>query len=186
MRNPKLQPWLDAGIKRFAMRGLAGLNISEMAKEIDTAASSFYHYFNTKEEYLEELLEHWHEEGSMKIIKDVFLEDDPNKSILLLFKLVFETNFVYECFLMQLRAASYENEMFLNKVRETDKLRISFLTSLLARSGLQENEAKQKATQVHNYVTGLHVSANLIQPDKMKKQRFIEDLKTIFGIGENS
>ena len=47
-----------------------------MAKEINTAPSSFYHYFNTKEEYLEQLLEYWHEEGSMKIIQEVFLEDE--------------------------------------------------------------------------------------------------------------
>ena len=182
MKNPKLLPWLDAGIKRFAQSGLKGLNITEMAKELDTAASSFYHYFNTKEEYIKELLDYWHEEGSMKIVKEVFLEDGPEKAIERLFKLVFETNFIYECFLMQLRAASNENEMFLRKVNETDKLRISFLTSLLARTGLTDDEARLKATQVHNYVTGLHVSSNLIEPDKKTKQRFYEDLVMIFGI----
>lgn len=182
MKNPKLQPWLDVGVKRFALNGLKGLNISEMAKEAETAASSFYHYFNTKEEYLEELLDYWHEEGSMRIVKEVFLEEEPLKAIRKLFKLIFETNFIYECFLMQLRAASYENEMFLKKVNETDKFRISFLTSLLARTGLSDKEAKTKATQIRNYVTGLHASSNLIEPNEATKKRFYEDLELIFGI----
>lgn len=153
-----------------------------MAKEINIAPSSFYHYFSTKEEFMNELLDYWHEEGSMKIIKAVFLEDDPYRSVALLFKLIFEENFIYECFLLQLRAASYKNKVFLKKVNETDKLRVSFLTSLLARYGLNENEARAKANRVHNYVTGLHTSANLIEPDKKSRQKFVNDLQHIFEI----
>ena len=185
MRNPKLQPWLEAGIKRFALNGINGLNISEIAKETNTASSSFYHYFNTKEEYLEDLLDFWHEEGSMKIVKEVFLEDEPKKAIQRLFKLIFESNFIYECFLIQLRAASFENKTFLKKVIETDKIRISFLTSLLARTGLTEDQARTRAIQIHNYVTGLHVSLNLVEPDKKIKQRFYEDLEMMFAISVN-
>ena len=41
MRNPKLKPWLDAGIKRFAFQGVKGLSVKEMAKEIDTESTKF-------------------------------------------------------------------------------------------------------------------------------------------------
>ena len=96
MRNPKLKPWLDSGIRRFAEHGLKGLNVKEMAQEINIATSSFYHYFNTKEEYLEQLLEYWHEEGSMKIIEEVFLVDEPEEALKLLFNIVFNKGFVFE------------------------------------------------------------------------------------------
>ena len=182
MRNPKLQLWLDAGIKRFAQNGLKGLNVSEIAKKIGTAPSSFYHFFNTKEDYLKDLIDYWHEQGSMKIIKEVFLEDEPDKAINLLFKLEFENNFIYECFLLQLRAASHDNELFKKKIEETDKLRVSFLTSLLARKGLNEEEAKRKASQIHSYVTGLNVSSNLVERDTKSVKRAYEDLRTIFGL----
>ena len=182
MRNPKLKPWLDAGVRRFAFQGLNGLRIKEMAHEIDTATSSFYHYFNTKEEYLEQLLEYWHEEGSMKIIQEVFLEDGPEEALTQLFDIILDRNFIYECFLLQLRAASHGNELFLKQVNETDKIRISFLTSLLARTGLNESEARKKSNQIYKHIMGLYSCLNLIPMEKHQKEFIFEDLELLFGI----
>jgi len=182
MRNPKLKPWLDEGIKRFAFNGLKGLSVKEMAEEIKTATSSFYHYFNTKEEYLEQLLEYWHEEGSMKIIQEVFLEDEPEEALRQLFETLLDRNFVHECFLLQMRAASYENELFLKQIEETDKIRMLFLTSLLTRTGLKDDLARKKAEQIYKHIMGLYACRNLIPMDKEEKKYFFEDLESIFGI----
>ena len=182
MRNPKLKPWLDSGIRRFAQYGLKGLNVKEMAQEINIATSSFYHYFNTKEEYLEQLLEYWHEEGSMKIIEEVFLEDEPEEALKLLFNIVFNKGFIFESFLLQLRAASLDNEMFSSRVLETDKIRTTFLAALFARTGLKEKESRQKATQVYIYMVGVHAYNNLVPMKQEEKDQYIEGLKEIFGI----
>ena len=186
MRNPKLKPWLDAGIERFAYHGLKGLSIKEMAKEIDTATSSFYHYFNTREEYLEQLLEYWHEEGSMKIMQDVFLEDDPEEALKQLFEILLDRNFVHECFLLQLRAASHGNELFLKQIKETDKIRMLFLTSLLTRTGLKDSEARIKATQIYTHTMGFYACRNFIPISDKEKISFFENLETIFGIARKS
>ena len=182
MRNPKLKPWLDAGIRRFAHHGLKGLSIKEMSKEIDTATTSFYHYFNTRDEYLEQLLEYWHEEGSMKIMEEVFLEDEPEQALKQLFEILMERNFVHECFLLQLRAASHGNTLFLKRIKEADKIRMSFLTSLLARTGLKDSEARTKAAQIFTYTMGFFVSQSFIPIEKKEKKSFFEDLELIFGI----
>ena len=182
MRNPKLKPWLDSGIRRFALFGLKGLNIKEMAHEINIAASSFYHYFNTKEEYLEQLLEYWHEEGSMKVIEEVFLEDRPLEALKLLLRTVFEKGFIFESFLLQLKVASADNKMFLHRAQETDKIRISFLTSLLARTGLTDEEARKKATQLYLYMLGVHAYTNLVPFKDKDVNQFTQHLKDRFGI----
>lgn len=182
MRNPKLKPWLDSGIRRFAQQGLKGLNVKEMAQEINIATSSFYHYFNTKEEYLEQLLEYWHEEGSMKIIEEVFLEEKPEEALKLLINIVFEKGFIFESFLLQLKVASVGNAMLLHRARETDKIRMSFLTSLLARMGLNEIEARKKATQIYLFIVGVHAYSNLVPFKKEEKDQFVQHLKEIIEI----
>ncbi len=182
MRNKKIQPWLEAGVSRFTKRGPSGIKISEVAKDIKTSSSSFYHYFNTKEEYIEQLIEYWHEEGTMRIIKQVLLVEDSAKAIELLFTLIFETNFEYECFLLQMRIAARENTLFQKKVKETEKLRISFLNSLLAASGMHQGKTQFTAKQVHNYITGYLVSLNMIPPSRPELKLFLQDLNEIFGI----
>ena len=182
MRNPKLKPWLETGLKRFAYQGLKGLNVKEMSMEIETATSSFYHYFNTKEEYLEQLLEYWHEEGTMKIIKEVFLMSDPFDALRYLFEVLIEKKFIYECFILQLRAGSHENELFLKTVQEADKIRISFLTSLITRTGIREKEARKKATQIYKYLQGLYVCNNLIPFEKKCKELYIADFESMLGL----
>ena len=148
----------------------------------DTATSSFYHYFNTREEYLEQLLEYWHEEGSMKVMQEVFLEEDPEEALRQLFETLLDRNFIHECFLLQLRASSYGNELFLKQIEETDKIRILFLTSLLTRTGLKDEAARKKAEQIYKHIMGLYACRNLIPMDAEEKKYFFEDLELIFEI----
>jgi hypothetical protein len=42
MRIPKLKFWLDKGVKRIAINGFLGLNISEISDDIKIAKSSIY------------------------------------------------------------------------------------------------------------------------------------------------
>ena len=180
MRNPKIKPWLDSGIHRFAYYGLSGLNISEIADELETAKSSFYHYFNTKEEYLEQLVEYCEEEGTMRIIRSSFLEDDENGNMRKLFTIIFNSNFVYENFLIQMRAASNQNKYFKKKVIETDKLRLSFIKAMLTKSGFSAEDALKKARHIYRYFIGILVTWNFIEPTNEEKKIVMEDFLTLF------
>lgn len=44
MRNPKLEPWLDAGISRIAKYGLSGINVSEIADEIKITRQVYIYF----------------------------------------------------------------------------------------------------------------------------------------------
>ena len=180
MRNPKIKPWLDSGIRRFASHGSSGLNISEIATELNTAKSSFYHYFNTKEEYIEQLVEYCEEEGTLRIIKSSFLEDNGNENMKKLFTNIFYTNFIFENFLIQMRAASNENSYFKKKVIETDKLRLSFLLAMLTKSGYSTEDALIKARHIYRYFIGILVTWNFIEPTDEEKENVMEDFITLF------
>ncbi len=91
--QPRLVPWLKVGIKRFAADGLEGLNINEISAEIKISKTSFYHFFGSKQEYINELFEHWLQEGTINIIKDAFLNDNAKSTNNTLFRKVIFDNY---------------------------------------------------------------------------------------------
>ena len=181
MRNPKLKPWLDEGIKRVAVKGLLFLNIAEIADEIKISKSSFYHYFNSKEEYLEQLIEYWEEEGTINIIKQVLLQDDLAEPILFLLKNIFDTNFENEFVLQQFRASAGANKNIEKKVEEIDQIRISFLIAMLSKSGYSGQELNNKARHIYRFFLGTIAHCRLVIPNKKEKQQIIEDFIYLFG-----
>lgn len=181
MKNPKLKPWLDSGISRIAKYGLSGINVSEMADEIKIAKSSFYHYFTTKDEYLNQLLEYWEQEGTIRIIKDSLLHPDLEQPVRHLLDQVFEFNFVHEFVLQQFRTSSIDNKNIHKKVAEIDQIRVSFLTVLINKSGYTGTEAKKKAKQVYIFFLGNLSYCNLKSPNKKEIQLILDDFSNLFG-----
>ncbi|WP_462249573.1 TetR/AcrR family transcriptional regulator [Ekhidna sp.] len=45
MKGDKRQIWIDAGYRRFATHGEAGLSVEAIARDLGKNKSSFYHYF---------------------------------------------------------------------------------------------------------------------------------------------
>ena len=126
MRNPKLKPWLDEGIRRVSINGHADLKISEIAINIGISKSSFYHFFNTKEEYLEQLIEYWEEEEeTVNIIKHVLLQKNLKEPITFLLNHTFSVNFENELVLQQFRASAATSEY--QKKRYMRSIRLEFL-----------------------------------------------------------
>ena len=181
MRNPKLKPWLDSGINRIATYGLSGINVTEMAEETKIAKSSFYHYFNTKEEYLDQLLEYWEAEGTIRIIKIVLLHPIASQPVKSLLGNILEINFVHECVLQQFRISPEENQNIHQKVAEIDQIRLSFLTNMLNKSRYKGTEADKKARQVYIFFLGVFAHFNLKTPNKKERQLILDDFSNLFG-----
>ena len=181
MINPKLKPWFDSGINRIAKYGLSGINVSEMAEETKIAKSSFYHYFATKEEYLDQLLEYWEAVGTIRIIKIVLLHPIANQPVRSLLENILEINFVHECVLQQFRISSDENKNIHQKVAEIDQIRLSFLTNMLNKSGYKGTEADKKARQVYVFFLGIFARCNLKTPNKKERQLILDDFSNLFG-----
>lgn len=181
MRNPKLKPWLDEGIRRVAIKGLSDLNISEIADELAISKSSFYHFFNTKEEYLEQLIEYWEEEGTVNIIKYVLLQKNLKQPITFLLNHTFTVNFENERVLQQFRAAAGTSTYLKNKVEEIDQIRISFLIAMLGQSSYSNGEIADKARQIYRFFLGTVAHCTFVKPNKEEKRRILEDFALLFG-----
>ena len=181
MRNPKLKPWLEAGLKKVSVKGLLGINISEIADELKVSKSSFYHYFNTKEIYLEQLIEYWEEEGTINIIKQVLVQDNLAEPITFILTNVFDFSFKNECVLQQFRVSVDTNKNIKKKVEEIDQIRVSFLIAMLSKSGYSGKDLNNKARQIYRFFLGTIAHCRLVIPNKKEKQQIMEDFTDLFG-----
>lgn len=57
-RSNSLKTWIDSGYTLFAQEGLEGIQVERLAKILDLNKSGFYHYFGSRDVFLEQLMEH--------------------------------------------------------------------------------------------------------------------------------
>ncbi len=57
-RSNSLKTWIDNGYTLFAREGLEGIQVERLAKILDLNKSGFYHYFGSREVFLEQLMDH--------------------------------------------------------------------------------------------------------------------------------
>ena len=180
MNNPKLIPWLEAGIRRFAAMGPDGLNINEISAEIKISKTSFYHFFGSKQEYINQLFEHWLQEGTINIIKDAFLKDNAKSTINTLFRKVIFDNYHREKFLSQL--INSQNSIPISKkfLEESRKFRQSTLEGLCARLGLSADTGRKRSINLQVYSMGLTQYYFHEEPSISEKEEIFSDLMETF------
>ena len=181
MRNPKLEPWLEEGLNRIAISGLSGLKIAEIADSIKIAKSSFYNYFNTKDEYVEQLLEYWEEEGTVRIVKKFLLEEDNDNSVFNLIQGVYQHNYRNECILQQLRIAMNDFPFIEKKLEEVERIRISFIATLINKHGLSSEESMKLSKRVYAFFLGYLALTNMKKPSKEELKDIMDDFLLFFG-----
>ena len=181
MQKSKINKWLDLGIKRFANQGFSGLNIDEMSKEVGSAKTSFYHFFGSKDEFFEQLLEYWQAEGTVRIMKEIMAFMDPVEAFHELTSQIINTNHIHERFLSQLRKYVDTNAKAKAFVEETMQLRITFLTGLYARAGLSPEHSQQRARAYMIYYLGLMEFYNLQEPGKSEKEKIYKEILASFS-----
>ena len=97
--NPQKTNFLDAGIRRFAERGIDGIKIDELCEEIGISKSSFYHYFESKKGFVEKLFDYWYEITHGNVSEQVNKIDDATERFLMLKKMIDANEEVEYCFL---------------------------------------------------------------------------------------
>lgn len=70
--------WLEMGFTVLAQEGVGGLTIDGLAARLGVTKGSFYHHFDSADDYKQQLLAYWREQGTQRII-DVSeaKQDDP-------------------------------------------------------------------------------------------------------------
>lgn len=152
--KPKAELWLSAGKKRFARKGISGINIEEIARSIGISKSSFYFLFSSKEQFLEELFQYWEYEGTYRIMSIVDLVKDPLAKLQTLTEYVY-TNLENDQFMLHLLTYAESDKKAAASLKKIDDNRKKFLTALFMELNFNEKEATKKMRLYSTYYMGI-------------------------------
>lgn len=69
MKKLNKTAWFDQGFKILKTKGAAELTIETLTKKLNKTKGSFYHHFNSRDDYFEKLLEFWEKKQTFNIQK---------------------------------------------------------------------------------------------------------------------
>jgi AcrR family transcriptional regulator len=144
--------WLDEGLKVLATKGPGALSIDCLCLVTTKTKGSFYHHFGSREQYIQDLLEH-HEKNTMDEIMAVTNEgSNPPERIKRLMKLAFQISGDVE---LAIRAwALYDPKVKAYQDR-LDRRRLDYLKELHMASGLSPDKAEMKSHRDYSLFIGL-------------------------------
>ena len=146
--NKKKQVWIIAGRDQFAKYGMKGINVDILSRKLNISRTSFYHFFRTKDEFLQEMVDYWIKDGTVRVIESTKHIKDPKERMKKIYDLALH-NLVNDMFMSQLRYAAARNKFLKNKMDEAEDLRIKTLTNLFNDLGLKDKESKERAYFVY-------------------------------------
>lgn len=139
--NPQINNFLDAGIHRFAIRGIDGIKVDEICDEVGVAKSSFYHYFGNKKKFVEKLFDYWYDITHGEVSESVSQIDDATERFLALKKMIDANEEVEFCFL-QIKLYAATNAKAREVVEKANKTRFKTLFTIFKMAGHSDEAAR--------------------------------------------
>ena len=85
--------WLSKALELFAKTGEGGLRVEKLARSLGVSKSGFYFHFNSREDFLQQLLDYWADEYTEVVTRNpLLLMTPPRERLLMISTLVFEQN----------------------------------------------------------------------------------------------
>jgi AcrR family transcriptional regulator len=173
--------WFKVGKEEFIERGINGINVERLSRRASVAKSSFYHFFKSKDDYLDRLIDHWIEEGTRAITDKFAIIEDPKDRFRKLVRFVFTYNVENELFLFQLKSLARTNSRVRKIIDRVENERIQFLKNILIDMGMPEITATTRSQILYIYFVGRveFEKFNPLAAEKIEKD--IDDLSFIFN-----
>ncbi|WP_124714035.1 TetR/AcrR family transcriptional regulator [Mycolicibacterium nivoides] len=75
------ESYFETGLDVLADRGYGGLKLAEVCNRLGVTTGSFYHYFPNWASYTKELIAHWREARTLRVVEMVRADEDPDHRI---------------------------------------------------------------------------------------------------------
>ncbi|MDV3123301.1 TetR/AcrR family transcriptional regulator [Mycobacterium sp. 21AC1] len=73
--------YFDTGLDVLSDSGYGGLKLAEVCNRLGVTTGSFYHYFPNWSSYTRELVEHWRQARTLRVVEAVRDDPDPHRRI---------------------------------------------------------------------------------------------------------
>lgn len=147
--------WIDTALHVLAKRGIDGVRIEVLAKQLEVTKGSFYWHFKDRAALLEEMLQEWRRRATLGIIERLERTDEaPLKRMLRLLRLQFDAKqaeFGADVEL-SVRLWGRHDASAASVLREIDELRLRYISKLMVGIGKTESEARARAVLIYSYM----------------------------------
>ena len=134
--------WLDQGLKALASSGFTALKAEPLAKAMGVSRGSFYWHFADIGAFHAAILAHWHEVAAEQVIANVEAASNDENPLALLLRRVFGGGWRWK---KRSAPGRRVDPAARAAVQAIDRRRLSYIESLLARSGLSAEVARARA-----------------------------------------
>lgn len=159
------EDWFLAGLEALAKGGPGALKAVKLARMLGVTTGSFYWHFSSLAEFRSGLLAYWKEDVVVGLIRAAKSSaEEPAQVLVELRKRILESGaHRYDAALRRLAAT---DRRVRDTVSEADEIRAAFLVDMLCKSGLSEDEARDRANLIGAAWRG---SVDLDDPDYRMK-----------------
>ena len=147
--------WLKLGYVLFSREGIKGIVVERIAAKLKCNKSSFYWHFESKEKFMQALVDYWVQSETIQIMASVDEERTPQARYDKFLRLVFQPD-PYVDFIFFLKRYARHNETMQNAIEEVDERRIAFTTKIFIQLGDSAADASIKANAFYKYLIGFH------------------------------
>lgn len=145
--------WLTLGVAKFSDRGSEGINVEQMARQLNCNKASFYWHFKSKEQFLNEMVISWFENSAQPIIKKVDEQADPGKRFENFLRVSFQDKSRKD-FMFYLRQLAQSNNHLQEILDDLTKKRLQITSQLITDLGYSAAESQKKAEILLNFYIG--------------------------------
>lgn len=173
--------WLKLGYKLFTEKGISGIVIEKMAKDLKCNKSSFYWHFKTKKEFIRQVVNYWVENKTKKIIEITSIEDNPAQKVNKLIDITY-SKMPYSDFIFYLKRYAVKDKTISKIIDDVDNQRIEYVKRLLIENGYKDNEARIKASLLYKHLIGFYEMTRYKELDGHYMEEVKREIKQIIDI----
>jgi AcrR family transcriptional regulator len=162
--------WIQLGYKLFSEQGVSGIVIEKMSKTLACNKSSFYWHFNSKKEFIGELINFWIANETEQIINQTGKAKTIHQKLDLFLEITFK-NDPYLEFIFFLKRYAKKNPETQHIIDEIDSKRLDFTMQLFQEIGYNTDESRIKASIFYKYLIGYH---EMIKNKKQSKEYLLD------------
>ena len=142
--------WLDAAYDALLTSGVEAVKIQSLAKKLKLSRTSFYWFFEDREQLLAALIARWRDKNTGNLVKrsEAYAESIA-EAMLNVFDCWLDTELFDSQFEFGIRSWAIQSPEILADVNAADQLRIDAMTKMFVRFGFPEASADVRARTMY-------------------------------------
>jgi AcrR family transcriptional regulator len=137
------EAWLRTALEVLARQGQAKLRVDALAGQLGVTKGSFYHHFESREDFVQSLLAYWSSAFTDKVVAEVSArEGSPEERLLYVMRMVEREGL--DRYDISFRSWAAQDPSVAKGVRKVDLERYRFIRSLFAEMGFEGNDLETR------------------------------------------